>query len=125
MKTMDLNASTLHIKALETLAWSLFRWWRGQLRHHYCRHLDMGPGGPGGPGWGPGPGGPGVFFGGFANGLCSMISSWMLYASNIGSRKKDSLIWTHPWNKKFKIRYCIRLCMANTLILFLGNALEV
>ncbi|XP_041022546.1 uncharacterized protein LOC121263621 isoform X4 [Juglans microcarpa x Juglans regia] len=81
MKTMDLNASTLHIKALETLAWSLFRWWRGQLRHHCCRHLDMGLGVPGGPGWGPGPGGPGfgpgpgVFFGGFANGLCSMISS--------------------------------------------------
>ncbi|XP_041022544.1 uncharacterized protein LOC121263621 isoform X2 [Juglans microcarpa x Juglans regia] len=77
MKTMDLNAST----ALETLAWSLFRWWRGQLRHHCCRHLDMGLGVPGGPGWGPGPGGPGfgpgpgVFFGGFANGLCSMISS--------------------------------------------------
>ncbi|KAL5060488.1 hypothetical protein RYX36_032092 [Vicia faba] len=42
-----------------------------------------GPGGPGGPGgWGPGPGGPGWgppgpggFFGGCANGLCSMISS--------------------------------------------------
>ncbi|KAL4361015.1 hypothetical protein GQ457_04G028560 [Hibiscus cannabinus] len=55
----------------------------------------MGPGGPGGGpggpgGWGPGPGGPGGFgpggpwgpgfgpggfFGGFANGLCNMISS--------------------------------------------------
>jgi len=46
----------------------------------------MGPGGPGwgpgpgGPGWSPGPGwgppGPGGFFGGFANGLCSLLSSW-------------------------------------------------
>nr|KJB41988.1 hypothetical protein B456_007G131400 [Gossypium raimondii] len=49
-----------------------------------------GPGGPGGPGgwgggpggwgpWGPGFGGPGFwpggFFGGFADGLCNMISS--------------------------------------------------
>ncbi|KHN28238.1 hypothetical protein glysoja_038860 [Glycine soja] len=48
-----------------------------------------GGGGPGGPGWGPGPGGPGWgpglggpgffgpdgFFGGCANGLCSLVSS--------------------------------------------------
>nr|XP_027188524.1 uncharacterized protein LOC101497931 isoform X3 [Cicer arietinum] len=64
--------------------------------------VPMGPGGPGpgggGPGWGPGPGGPGWnpgpggpgwsplpsgpgwgppggFFGGCANGLCSLVSS--------------------------------------------------
>ncbi|KAK3004160.1 hypothetical protein RJ639_019056 [Escallonia herrerae] len=35
-----------------------------------------GPGwGPGGPGWGPGPGG---FFGGFADGICNMISTCWL-----------------------------------------------
>ncbi|KAG5072886.1 hypothetical protein JHK86_008097 [Glycine max] len=71
-----------------------------------------GGGGPGGPGWGPGPGGPGWgpglggpgffgpggpgffgpdgFFGGCANGLCSLVSSWLLFlliASNDVGKK--------------------------------------
>ena len=81
----------------------------------------MGPGGPGGPGpggpgWGPGPGGPGWgpgpfgpggwgppgpggFFGGFANGLCSLLSSWwviIMIVINIKSfdfeKKKNSVL---------------------------------